>query len=489
MSSDDWRFLPHERPATAAGLPGMIAMLPDDASGLFLSQIPVPPGDPGALSAAAATYTSAHGEIDRSRAALANAAAQVGGVSWTGLGASAYRQVTGELAAVYGLTATALADGATALRRYATALATAKQTAHQANSAVSESNAAAQAMLAAQDAAGQAQDAADSATQTAATAQAQAAASPHSPSAVLAADNARSAASDAQSAAAAAANRLSALTGEYEAANARALSLLSEAQTQATVASAAAAAGFDAAADLLAGVKPKAARGGAHGVTGENPFAKVIDEMHASLGAAGVDGGLWLLGKGAEQAEKFMQDLPEMELQWLHGSLPWGKGLPQEDWDAALHGWWMKSDAAEAFGEDFVNSTKWLGLASRFGRVAGGPIAVAGDVLMIMNPTQAGTMGDVDRGVAAVNGVVVGADAVGAAGALLGVDALSFSIPPVGVAVAVGTGLYLAGAYAYKHWTWFRQDLAKPIGHAVAHLADDVGHDISDAASTISSWF
>ncbi len=54
-------------------------MLPDDGGGgLFLAPIEIPPGDPGALCAAAGTYTAAHGEIERNRAALART---VGGAS------------------------------------------------------------------------------------------------------------------------------------------------------------------------------------------------------------------------------------------------------------------------------------------------------------------------------------------------------------------------------------------------------------------------
>ena len=91
---------------------------------------------------------------------------------------------------------------------------------------------------------------------------------------------------------------------------------------------------------------------------------------------------------------------------------------------------------------------------------------------------------------AGTNGVVVAGDTAGALGEVLGVEALAdLSLGPVGVGIAVGTGLYLAGAYAYKHWAWFRQDLAQPVGHAVAHVASDVGHDLGDAANTVASWF
>jgi hypothetical protein len=57
----------------------------------------------------------------------------------------------------------------------------------------------------------------------------------------------------------------------------------------------------------------------------------------------------------------------------------------------------------------------------------------------------------------------------------------------VGVALAVGTGLYLAGAYAYKHWAWFRNDFANPIGHAAVSTVKTIGHGLADVGHGLSS--
>jgi len=65
-------------------------LVSDGGGGLFLSPIPVPPGDPAALSSGAATYTAAQGEIERDRAGLTGAASQAGGTAWTGTGAAGY---------------------------------------------------------------------------------------------------------------------------------------------------------------------------------------------------------------------------------------------------------------------------------------------------------------------------------------------------------------------------------------------------------------
>jgi hypothetical protein len=40
----------------------------------------------------------------------------------------------------------------------------------------------------------------------------------------------------------------------------------------------------------------------------------------------------------------------------------------------------------------------------------------------------------------------------------------------------VGTGLYLAGTYAYEHFAWFRDDFAKHVGHFFADGTKDVYH-------------
>ncbi len=101
---------------TARQLPsaeGRLGWYPSDGGpgGFFLTPIPVPPGDPGALSSAAGKYTAAHGEVVRQQALLKGAAGQAAGAAWTGVGAANYVAATTDLVAVYGLTGTALATG------------------------------------------------------------------------------------------------------------------------------------------------------------------------------------------------------------------------------------------------------------------------------------------------------------------------------------------------------------------------------------------
>jgi len=103
-------------------------MLPSDGGdGLFLSPIPVPTGDPAALSQAAGTYTAAQGEIERDHTTLTSAASQAYGTAWQGTGATGYVTATHDLVATYALTSAALAKGATTLRTYAADLSTAQE--------------------------------------------------------------------------------------------------------------------------------------------------------------------------------------------------------------------------------------------------------------------------------------------------------------------------------------------------------------------------
>jgi hypothetical protein len=361
-------------------------------------------------------------------------------------------------------------------------LARAKETACKANAEVELTNRTATALLAAESAASTSQQAAQQASQDADTAQAHATAHPHSVSAASAAQSAQQTSRDAQDTANNDASKVSALTAKYNSERADALRLCALAKQQATTAARDAAAAFDSATVGLLDNKPSPARGGAHGDAGSpwEGLGEVVEKTHTALGFLLADGVLWYLGKGAEKAEKFMDDLPKTELEWMDEMFPWGKDASSEEWASAVHSWFMRSDAAEAFGEQWVNATKVLGMVSTIGRTVGGPVTVAGDVLTIVDPPQAGILGDVDRVAAGVNGGLVGYDTVGAIGALAGIDAMSWSLPPVGVAVTVGTGLYIAGAYAYKHWGFFRNDIANPIGHGAVSLVKGAAHGLSD---------
>ncbi len=482
--------------------------------GLFLSPIPVPPGDPAALAHGAATYTAAHGEIERNRAALVSAAGQAGGAAWTGTGAGGFIQATNGLAAAYAVTSAALARGAATLKSYSSALATAKETARQANAAVAVANAAATALLAAQGAASQAETAAGQAGQAATTAEAQAVANPHSPAATAAATSARSAASDAQSSAAGAWARVTALTGQYDADRARALGLCAKAQEEASQAASRAAAGFDAAASELTGQPSKPVPGGAHAVSGGSVWNMVIDEIFAWNNKTLVQAAL--NGWGAFGAVV----LGRTELGYVESAAATGRAL--STWGSTFDaiqsgrtGWFSSTyyqDWADVIGTTRQQQAAWLkfleafrpnpgdyGFAANFAR-AGLGVSLLGDVLTEWRPGASfgpGGMfgGNAARAVAGVNfaasGIALGSSLGYAwAGAALAV------IPGGQVVVAgvlIGTTLYFAGSFVYQHWndvtSWGKdawhgiEDAGSWAGNELGKLGGGIGHDIGKALS------
>jgi hypothetical protein len=472
-------------------------MLPDGQGELFLATIAVPPGDPAALAAGARTYAAAHGEIERNRAALSAASEQVGGPAWQGMGAASYATFTTDLAATYAVTASGLAQGATTLRTYSAALAKAQETARQANAAVAASNATASKLLDAQAAAEQAQASAAEAAQTASTAEDQATANPHSSSAQLAATNARSAANDAQSAADGAANQVSVLSGIYEADRARAVSLISEAQSQARNAASAASAGFDAAVTQVAGAKSHDPRGGAKGVLGSAKWLKLTDDVNEWLTGLG---GAWTVPSGVifgRAALKYFQSADE--LAEATDDAEEANAIYKAAYDAfygvpltqRTQGWFdlmakqramLRAEAGQAnAGTEAADAEKELqesvaGTEGVLGKVGMGMygVAIAADIYTEFRPSSAfGSTGEVlDRVNAGLNMAASGL-ALGDA-ADLAVAGTLMAVPGVDVAVGavlIGTAVYSTAELVWEHEGGaIKRDL-----HDVGHWASDVG--------------
>lgn len=150
-------------------------------------------------------------------------------------------------------------------------------------------------------------------------------------------------------------------------------------------------------------------------------------------------------------------------------------------WDdvaSAADSFATKIDAATAFTEQWTHDTKWIGTATAVGDVASkvlGGTAIVGDIATIIDPPDKGAMGNVDRGVAGVNGVLVAA------------NLFTDEIPVVGEVTMVATGVYLGGDYLYHHWPAFH-DTCNTVGHAVGSTATTVGHGIASAAKTVGNW-
>jgi uncharacterized protein YukE len=135
------------------------------------------------------------------------------------------------------------------------------------------------------------------------------------------------------------------------------------------------------------------------------------------------------------------------------------------------------SAAADAVdtAETGVNIAKAAGAASK---LMGG-LAIVGDAMTIIKPEDSGAMGWVDRGAAAAN--------AGTTGMLLALNATD-EIPVWGEAVAVGTGLYLAGDFLYHNFKPFH-DLCNTVGSGIATGAKAVASGVSSLAHTVASWF
>jgi hypothetical protein len=464
-------------------------MIPDDgggSGGLFLSPIPVPPGNPGALSSAAGKYTAAHGEIERQRARLAGIAGQAGGGVWTGAGAASYVGATNDLAAVYALTADALAKGATALHTFSADLSHAQKTAHQANAAVATSNAAARAFLAAQAAAEQAQTDADDAATASSTAQAHADANPHSVPASQAAQSARTTATDKQSAADAAAGRESVLLSAYQADYSRAVTLCSQANEQARQAVTKAGTAFNAASTDLMGKSAKPVRGGAQAQPGGSAWTTVINALATGNNWAGP----LLNGWGAFGAVVMTRS----GVTYLESEADLGKAT--DTYDAAIDavmskqgffssGFYSAQDAFNAAKDGNVKALTEFqdairpaaddpGLMALFGKVGLG-VGMAADVITFIVPSPSfgpgGVLGgDTDRAMATANFAASGL-ALGSS-LDIGLATTAMAIPGVDVVVGgvlIGTAAYFAGEYVYQHW-------------------GDVTHAVNDALNAAGNW-
>ena len=496
--------------------------------GLYLSPIPVPTGNPGALRSAAGTYTSAQGEIERNRATLTGAISQAAGPSWQGTGAAAYIQAAKDLAATYALTSAALAKGASTLRTYATDLAAAQQAAKAANAAVATSNAAATALIPAESAAAQSAAAAQNAAQASSAADAQAAASPHSPSAHVAAQNARTAASQAQSAANADQNKVTSLSATYESDYSRAVTLCAQAQQEAHQAAQRAGAGFNAACTGLVGKNAKPVRGGAHGVPGGSPWKTLVGELAAWNDKAGWGLNAWgafgvgLLGKAEVVYLETQADLGKSigTFDDAVNAVMDGKGFFSSNYYGAVKDLNSAFGARRAAQTDLLDAIRpagndW-GAMGVLGK-AGLGLGMASDVVTMIAPSPSWGPGGVfggnfDRGMAAAN--------LGASGLALGSTLdIGFAVTVVGAApvvvgvVVVGTAAYFAGEFVYQHWdtishgiesayNWTNNELnnannwvnneidtgADWVGDKIGSGGRWLGHEASSLVSDATSW-
>jgi hypothetical protein len=108
-------------------------------------------------------------------------------------------------------------------------------------------------------------------------------------------------------------------------------------------------------------------------------------------------------------------------------------------------------------------------------------IAVAGDVYTIINPGRPGGEGTALQ-------VAAGANAVGTIAALGVINASVDWIPVAGQVVAVSTGLFLAGDWAYHNIPAFH-GFADTVGHGAVAVAEDTWRGVEDAGGAVGHFF
>jgi hypothetical protein len=210
------------------------------------------------------------------------------------------------------------------------------------------------------------------------------------------------------------------------------------------------------------------------------PVRKVLEAVLAPLDIVAADHWVSVLkeiaGVPAELVAKVDDKLSELEnliragkpaneALVETGNLIDATGTKMDAWYAFAPGW-LKTAAGSISAIKGLSST-----------LSG--IGIVADVGTIISPQNRGALGWTDRGVAGVNGL------------LLGTDLLLGTLPVVGEVALAVTGAYLAGDWLYQHWTPFH-DVANDVGHAVVksldndwHEADSVWHD----ATSIGSLF
>lgn len=197
------------------------------------------------------------------------------------------------------------------------------------------------------------------------------------------------------------------------------------------------------------------------------PFADMvlIKMMHSAESAKDV----------AEEASKFADEIPAlMEADFPDRVLPVMQDMSRgeatfadlvdtlrsfsSDWSAIDH----YTSALKAANEAEAARLPFLKGAG-FGL---GALSIIGDAYSIAKPADSGVMGHVDQGVAAVNLGLTGTDMAVAAG-VFGAEA---SMPIIGEVAMVGTGLFLAGDWAYHTFKPFH-DFCNDVGHTAVSVA------------------
>jgi hypothetical protein len=217
------------------------------------------------------------------------------------------------------------------------------------------------------------------------------------------------------------------------------------------------------------------------------PERKVLEGLLAPFDIGAGDHWVDLLKKAGEEPVKLVEAVDE-GLQNIEELLKEGEFVGDELIQTAqkIERTGRMLDAWAAF------APRWGETAARFlSEVDGLSYAMDGlgliaDTGTLVGPQDTGVLGDVDRAAAGANALGILTGMAAEAGWLGVADGVTAPIPVVGEVVIAVTGIYLAGDFAYHHWTPFRDAVNDIVGGDL-RAAEYVGQGIGDAAVDIGS--
>jgi len=460
-------------------------------AGPYLGAVPIPPGDPSGLASSGRTYAALANSARTSANQLSNQATTV---DWQGSGADAYRAKVESKATAYHRIQAAMELGSVVYMTYSHDLAHAQAVARQAQGITDEANSTASSMLQAQGTANQAASQAQAANQALPQA-ITAAAAPNAPaSAQTAVQQAVTQSDQASLSAYQAAAHAQALSDTYSSQAGRAQSLAAEAEGLATAAAAKATGGFGRVAGMVAALVNGKDHGG---------LAETMDKLNTKLGYGlspwallTAPPALWAAARYRGALSDFrtapariagMSTRLEINAQLDDALLGAGAGNYWRSLKAPLGAKYLKDLSANlvnkrtGFAE--LGGLGDSGLAKGAGRLFGFA-GIGSDIATMVAPGSHSLGEDIaNRGMAFGNAmgtgaVMLGADGTAALATAAGIDAAVGWVPVAGQAVMIGTGLYLAGDWAYNHVKAFH-NFVNSTGHALSSAGHDAAHFIT----------
>ncbi len=209
---------------------------------------------------------------------------------------------------------------------------------------------------------------------------------------------------------------------------------------------------------------------------GTEPVRKVLETVLAPLDIVAADHWVSALKEVAGVPSEWAEEASE-PLNKASALLKQGKPAVEELIEAGykLEKAGGRLDAWEAWSPGWVKTA-----AGSLAEIKGlsytlGGLGLVADAGTLISPQNQGTLGNADRVVAGLNGLLITGDMV------LG------GLPVVGEVALAATGIYLAGDFLYQHWTPFR-DVANDVGHATVRTVDDVGHAADSAWHKVTSF-